>query len=116
MILKIVELAPNAPEEIKQIFANVIPGSIMVSITRGHDHMIRHPNGCWVYFEGGFYTRPATRKPTQEERIEYAKIAAGRAKDRYPTVAKAYVPDEECLVAVGYVDTDKWEVTLAPNG
>lgn len=111
MILKIVQCGPDAPAETKRVFEHIIPGSIVVMITRYHDHLIREADGCFIYYEGGIYSRPATRKPTAEERKEYALIAAGRAKERYPTVARACI-SQKGLVSIGWVDTDTWAVEL----
>lgn len=65
-----------------------------------------------VYYEGGVYTRPEHIPPNEQERISYAKIAAGRAWDNYPTVARLFTLAPRLWEQVGYVDTDTWEVVF----
>lgn len=112
MILKIVELAPDAPVHVKKALEHIAHGSVIVAITR--DHKIPHADGVWLYYEGGIFERQ-NRPPTLEERITYAKIAAGRAKERYPTTAKIYLPSQEGIVQTGYVDAYQWEVVFPPQ-
>lgn len=112
MILKIVELAPNAPDNVKQALSHIAPGSVIVAITREHRDQIPDPNGVWLYYEGGVVEGRGDRKPTQEERINYAIRAGGRAAKRYPTTAKLYLSSLDGLVPIGFVDTGDWSVTL----
>lgn len=110
MILKIVGISPDAPPETIRALSFIVPGSVMVSITRGHK--VSEPEGAWIYFEGGIYSREVNRAPTLEEKTEYAKIAAGRAYKNYPTVAKLYLPNQKGLVPLGFVDTETWQVEI----
>lgn len=59
-----------------------------------------------VYFEGDLYGRGSNhplQQPTVEERTNYAKIAAGRAVENYPTTAKFMVEDDDQLQEIGFV-------------
>ncbi len=68
-----------------------------------------------VYYEGGIYSRPAERKPTEDERCEYALHAAGRATQDYPTRAMFVLPGWTGIEAAGEVDTATWQVTFGHN-
>jgi hypothetical protein len=59
-----------------------------------------------VYYEGGIYTRPADRQPTPTERDEYAKIAAGRARQYAPTIARFFLSSWTGLRVIGTVDAN----------
>jgi len=102
--LPIVEVGPGASCAVHEAFQRIIPGSITVAIER-QAHMM-------LYYEGGIYSRPKDRAPTQAERREYALIAAGRAKDHAPTVAVLAIHRDRAigLKTVGFVDTDGWIV------
>lgn len=111
MNIAIVRPRSDAPEDIKGQFARINPGSVCCLIQR-HDTY-------FIYYEGGFYSRQPNVEPTPDEREEYAKIAAGRAKDRAPTVAFFALPQggEKFVEAVGFVKTDlpRWGVFFFPE-
>lgn len=110
MILRIIRPSPKASPLLKAMFAHIAPGSVAVLLDT-------YPNSRSVYYEGGIYTRPRDRKPTQKERKGYAVIAASRAVENYPTVAQFTLPQilEEELVTDGFVDTTDWTVELSPE-
>lgn len=101
MILPIVE-----PKELEKCPEWSIPvkGSVGVLIEREY--------GTLLYYEGGAYTRFGGREPTAEERVEYAKQAAGRASQDYPTTAKVGVLNPDAYKKIGQVDCTTWEVTF----
>lgn len=68
-----------------------------------------------VHYEGGIYSRPAEREPTEDEQCEYALHAAGRVAQDYPTRAMFVLPDWAGIEAVGGVNTDTWHVTFRHN-
>lgn len=103
-IVLIVEVAPDAPELVRAAFAAILPGSIAVAVARDR--------AVVVDYEGGLYTRPPALPPSEAEQIEYALRAAGRAVQRYPTVARFSLPDWQPLRVVGSVDTQAWAVAL----
>jgi hypothetical protein len=100
-ILPIVEVVPGANISTKALFSIAVKGSVFIAIKR--------INRIWIYFEGGIYSRQADQVPTLKEKIDYAVLAAGRAIQDYPTVAKFLITDESDLVRVGEVDTNNWE-------
>jgi hypothetical protein len=72
----IVELdEEKASQELRAMWQKLHPGSVVVKV------------GNMLFYEGGLYTRPATRNPEPGERIDYACHAADRGATRYPTVA-----------------------------
>lgn len=94
----VVTLDKDAPKELQDLFSKIAPGSVAVAKQRG--------TNINIYYEGGIYTRKdSSREPTQEERNEYAIIAAGRAKENYPTIAKftIHMDDVKYLTIVGVV-------------
>lgn len=103
-IVPIVEVAPDAPELVRAAFAAILPGSIAVAVARNR--------AVVVDFESGLCTRPSARPPSEAEQTEYALRAAGRAAQRYPTVARFSLPDWQPLRVVGAVDTQSWAVAL----
>lgn len=105
-VLPIVEPDEGAEESVLAAFGNILPGSVAVAIRRGET--------VAVYYEGGKYSRPIGREATEAERIEYAKIAAGRAAQRYPTIAFFGLQSPTGLKKVGEVDIRTWEVTFYP--
>jgi len=104
--LRIVEPSEGASEEVKRAFSRVAKGSAAVAQRRA--------DGVWIYYEGGIYSRPEGREPTREEFVGYANSAAGRAIERYPTVAFFVLPGFEGLDVIGYVDGSTYEVQLLP--
>lgn len=106
MILSIVEIKSDAPKTVKDALARVVPGSVLVADEKSDGKS----DVVVVDFEGGVYTRK-DRSPTQDEKNEYAKIAAGRSSSRYPTVARICLPSMEGLREIGSVNTETWEVT-----
>lgn len=70
-----------------------------------------------LHYEGGIYQRPLERVPSTEERTEYAKCAAGRAVEQYPTIAKLYLQDATThdFMVEGWIDTETWAVTWLPT-
>lgn len=91
----------------KSMFSCAAPGSVFVAI---HHQVPGDQDGLYkVYYEGGIYSRK-DRPPTPEEKLDYAKQAAGRASQNYPTVAKFYLIDLVNVDQIGHVDTDTWEV------
>lgn len=108
MKLPIVEPMPEASDYVKSLFSQIVSGSVAVSI-KCEEYTL-------VYYEGGIYSRH-NRPPTEQERIEYAKIAAGRAREHYPTVAFFAIPkeNERDLKVSGYVDMSNspWEVVFS---
>lgn len=102
--LLIVRMASECPPPVKKAFENIAPGSVVVA---------KENNGfVWLHFEGGIYTRAKDREPTPEERIDYAKRAAGRADQNYPTMARIQIASWEGLEVCGYVDTRNYEVVF----
>lgn len=102
-VLPIVTPREDAGNDVKVAFSKMAPGSIAVAMQRT-DGMVP------VYYEGGIYSRPENRPPTLDERIEYAKIAAGRAIEHYPTIAFFVLPSNDGLRKIGEVDTATWNV------
>jgi hypothetical protein len=105
MILDIVQ-PKVSNESANAAFRHVIAGSVIVAIPWDTTHTA-------YYYEGGIYDRQPSTPPTRQQREEYAKIAAGRAKERYPTVARLVLPNDSMdgMEVVGYVDTDaRYEV------
>lgn len=105
--LRIVVPSEGASEEVKRSFSRIAKGSAAVAQRRGDGQV-------WVYYEGDIYGRPDGREPTIEEFVGYAKTAAGRAIERYPTVAFFVLPSWDGLDVVGYVDGSTYEVQLLP--
>lgn len=107
MLLDIVRCKDTADQGMKCAFARLLPGTVCVVIDRG-EYVV-------VYYEGGFYDgHPHDQVPPLKKRIEYAKIAAGRAYKKYPTVALFGLSHEQAkhLEPCGVVDTDTWEVRM----
>lgn len=62
--------------------------------------------GPVLYYEGGAYTRSPDVLPCITEFENYARIAAGRAKSNYPTIARQAIGQNEInsdFVQVGVV-------------
>ena len=101
MKLSLVEVGEKSSQLVKLSFSRLLPGSAAVLILQP---MV---NGIVpiIYYEGGKYY--------ESIKDEYAKIAAGRAIENYPTIARFSIPKEEIenLKVVGTIDTDTWEVT-----
>jgi hypothetical protein len=105
MRLPIVQPKETASEKTKILFSNIVPGSVVVAQP---DEM----GATRVYYEGGLYSRSKREdgsyaEPTDEERRQYAMIAAGRLTDRYPTVAFFVMHWENAydeLEEIGYAD------------
>lgn len=57
-----------------------------------------------IYFEGNLYDASNMRLYT-----ERLKVAAGRLRDRYPTVAQMMV-DADDVIVVGSFNTDGWTI------
>lgn len=123
MRYSIVQPKPDADEVVRSLFKNIAPGSVAVA----HQEHRVHSAGVLVHYEGGVYERSTGggyipygnvshiefREPTQDERIDYAKIAAGRLHAHYPTTSRFFLPGEgmmDQLEEIGYVDVDTWEV------
>lgn len=99
MRLNIVQPSSSASEATFHNFTRPVPGSECVAAPVSDGRVL-------VYFEGDLYGRGSKRPvptPTREERTTYAKIAAGRAVENYPTTAKFYVADESELIQTGFV-------------
>lgn len=96
VLVPIVEAAADAPADVVAAFALPIDGSVCVGIPDG--------DGMLIYYEGGKHTR-GDRPPTEDEQVEYARIAAHRAIDRAPTVAFFRLPSSEGLAYRGHVAT-----------
>lgn len=105
MLLPLVQLAPDAQPDIQAACQRIMPGSVLVLIVRDQTPAI--------YLEGGIYERSETRPPTRDERVNYAVRAAGREKDRYPTVARLFLPHATPadFLQEGRIDTSTWLVT-----
>jgi len=99
-------LLGGASEQVKRLFARMAPGSVAVAKRDGSTGKV------WVYYEGGIYTRATPmncfRAATGQEREDYAKCAAGRAAERYPTTAFFVLDSMEGLEVVGEVDVDNF--------
>ncbi len=91
MILDIVEPGKNTSNKVKALFSILYPGSAAVRIDNK------------IYYEGGAHIG------TKEEK---AVIAASRASQNYPTIARFFIPIEEIknLKVIGTVETDNWTV------
>lgn len=76
----------------------LLPGSVVIAHSDAGD------GTCQVDFEGGKYQRDPARCPTAEERDQYAKCAAGRAAERYPTVARCYRIARSDLRIIGRIN------------
>jgi len=96
--LHIVVPAEEASAEVRRAFSRLADGSVAVAK--------RRDGGIWIYYEGGIYSR-ANRPPTEAERLEYAKSAAGRAAECYPTVAFFVLPSMDGLEVIGRVDVNQ---------
>jgi len=96
VLVPIVESATDAPDDVVAAFTLPIDGSVCVGIPDG--------DGMLIYYEGGKHTR-GDRPPTEDEQVEYARIAAHRAIERAPTVAFFRLPSTEGLAYRGYVAT-----------
>lgn len=102
--LPIVIPASDAPPEVRAPFQVLAPDSVAVAIQRD-------PAGpVMVYYEGGLYTRGASRPATPDERRQYAISAAGQAIEHSPTIAFFVLPSWTGLEVVGRVDTKTWRV------
>ena len=95
--IHIVELAPEASDVTRALFANIAPGSVAVAT--------KCREGWAIYYEGGLYTRPAHRPPTPAERVDYAQLAASRAATSAPTVARFFLSESNWtdLQIIGHV-------------
>ena len=110
MHLSIVHPTPTCHPSVTRLTQSIAPGSILVAQPAPH-------GGVQVDYEGGIYQRPSHRPPTLDEQIEYAKRAAGRMHNQYPTVARAYLRDadfERDFRVIGSVDPTTWTVTFHP--
>ena len=107
--LLLVQLNAEAPAALQGLFAKIVPGSVCAAVNA------RGATGVEIYYEGGIYQRERGRPATVAERTEYAKIAAGRAKDQAPTMARFTIADWTWLDTVGSVDTDTWDVRFNPS-
>lgn len=107
--LPVVQPSGDASEDVRRAFGRLVPGSVAVAKRRA--------SGVWVYYEGGIYSRQG-RAATEEERLEYARIAAGRAAEQYPTVAFFVLPTMDGLEVVGEVDVQSrpFEVKFVATG
>ena len=85
-------------------FARLLPQSVAILKPIEAD-------GCEmyaIYFEGNKHGwTPPHGKSEQDEK---AVIAAGRARDNYPTIARFFLPDTEGLDTIGHVNLTTWEV------
>lgn len=103
--LDLVEVVTEAVSpQARALSERVLPGSVLVAHgdARGC---------CIVDYEGGLLTRGANRQPTDKERRDYVLIAAGRAAEHAPTVARAFgIPRSDlrvigrCNVGEGRID------------
>jgi len=97
--LDIVELVPEPISTAGASLRNrLLPGSVLIAHTDADD------GTCQVDFEGGKYQRDPVCPPTPEERDQYAKCAAGRAAERYPTVARCYRIPRSDLRIIGHIN------------
>ncbi len=97
--LDIVEVVPEPSSPAgASLRDRLLPGSVVIAHSDAGD------GTCQVDFEGGMYQREPNRLPTAEERIQYAKCAAGRAAERYPTVARSYRIPRSDLRVVGSIN------------
>lgn len=110
MKLPLVRLRPSARPDMRVICDKIVTGSMIVAqVTTG---------GIQLDFEGGIFARQPSQPPTQAERVDYAKRAAGRAIRQYPTVARCVLRDanlDRDFDVLGWVDTETWNVTLLPD-
>ncbi len=80
--LDLVEVVDHPTSDVARwLRGHVVPGSVLVA------HHQSEIDTCRVDYEGGVFSRTG-RAPTPQERVDYAKIAAGRAAENYPTVAR----------------------------
>jgi hypothetical protein len=77
----------------------IAPRSGIVGVAYDHDH-------TYIYYEGNLYGSVNLNK--YEERVARA---ADRLAERYPTIAKAVVPDE-ALVHIGDFDVEKNDLVV----
>lgn len=114
----IVEPREDASEATRSLFTTLLPGSVAVA-QEVSERSTGALSGALIHYEGGKYTRQQRdgkcRPPTDDERREYAIIAAGRLDAHYPTTSFFYIPHADAmqeLREVGYVDVDDWKVVF----
>lgn len=115
-LIRLPIVVPNysASLETRNKFARIAHGSVAVAIHREIEILGYPEIEIWIYFEGDIYGRH-NRLPTSEERRQYAIIAAGRAIDNYPTIAKFRIDDEDELTEIGFVLYDQVNRSFIPR-
>ena len=100
--IEIVEPIPDTAAEHYWSIADVWPGSVAVLST------MPGIRGYVVYYEGGIYERERDDTPTEDQRAAWAKRAAGRAIQHYPSGARFFIAPEdiEGFRVVGFVSSD----------
>lgn len=91
------------PADAGRAFGGIRPGSALAIVPNAH------PGSMRVYYEGGVFTRQSDCEPTAKEWFEYARTAASRASEAYPTIAMTMITSWEALTQIGYVDVRKGE-------
>lgn len=97
--LDIVEIVPEPTSAAGSALRDhLLPGSVVIAHSDASD------GTCQVDYEGGKYRQDSARHPNAAEREEYAKCAAGRAAERYPTVARCYRIPRSDLRIIGHIN------------
>lgn len=97
--LDLVEIVPEPTSaSARSLSDRIVPGSVLVA------HHDAEDGTCRVDYEGGIHMRQPDRAPTPEERETYAKCAAGRAAEEYPTVARVYCILRADLRVIGRIN------------
>lgn len=93
-----VPLVQAQRNEAPRALMGIRPGSAMALLPNLGSNAMR------IYYEGGIFTRKEGQTPTTKEWCEYARIAASRGKESYPTVAMTILTSCEGLTQIGHVD------------
>jgi hypothetical protein len=108
--LDLVEVVATPGSSAAQLLRDhIVPGTVLVA------HHDADDGTCRVDFEGGIHTRRDGQPPTPAERTEYAKIAAGRAAESYPTVARMHRIPRSDLRVIGTINPGEGTLTWHPG-